>query len=341
MIKNIQLLRGIAAIMVILHHSVQTSNNYGYQTRFTSFFENWGASGVDIFFVISGFIMVYIDNKRQSTPISFFIQRFTRISPSYYFLTFLIAMTTALIPNAVNSIDNSFSNILYSITYTSIFINQQNPLVYVGWTIEYEMLFYILFSLSIILSKSSNLKVLFTSIFIILLIWLGINNIALNFISGMVIGLIHQNVKIHNIFMRKEGAMMFILMIGIALHISSLLVNFPDGTRSTDNRVYYFSLSSAIIILSSLYIRPIQNSIAIKIGDASYSIYLIQVLSIPATYKALDSLSVQHFLSSDLIILISTSVSILCGMIFYYIFEKPSIKIIRNLIFRKTQQVSK
>ena len=58
MIANIQALRALAAINVVFVHSVDIAHKYGFESLLAREFRLWGASGVDIFFVISGFIMV-------------------------------------------------------------------------------------------------------------------------------------------------------------------------------------------------------------------------------------------------------------------------------------------
>ena len=65
MLLNLQLLRAFAALNVVLFHTIGTCF-LRYETDFISYLEGWGANGVDIFFVISGFVMLYtqIDNKR-------------------------------------------------------------------------------------------------------------------------------------------------------------------------------------------------------------------------------------------------------------------------------------
>jgi peptidoglycan/LPS O-acetylase OafA/YrhL len=70
MINNLQILRAFAAINVVLFHIIGTSVSYGQGVVQFSFLEGWGANGVDIFFVISGFVMVYTQLKN---PKSFFI----------------------------------------------------------------------------------------------------------------------------------------------------------------------------------------------------------------------------------------------------------------------------
>ena len=90
MLINLQLLRGFAALNVVLLHSIETSASYGYETDFIAFFDGWGANGVDIFFVISGFVMLYTQLDNKNSPKDFLINRAIRIIPIYWLLTLAI-----------------------------------------------------------------------------------------------------------------------------------------------------------------------------------------------------------------------------------------------------------
>ena len=85
-LDNIQILRFFALSNVLLFHITEYSKSYNYKPQFFSFFEGWGQNGVDIFFVITGFVL-YISNKND-LPSNFIKKRFLRIVPLYYFSTF-------------------------------------------------------------------------------------------------------------------------------------------------------------------------------------------------------------------------------------------------------------
>ena len=78
-INNIQILRFFAVSNVLLFHVAEYSKTYNYNPKLLSFFEGWGYNGVDIFFVITGFV-IYISN-RNDYPLIFIKKRFLRILP--------------------------------------------------------------------------------------------------------------------------------------------------------------------------------------------------------------------------------------------------------------------
>ena len=125
-IYSIQYLRAIAALMVAANHAI----TYPFDVE-------TGEQGVDIFFVISGFIMVYIMEKNQRSWSRFLKARFFRIAPLYYLCTiFAVIIGYIEIPNLLHSIQ----------TVTFIKFYKTSPPLAVGWTLEYEFIFYLLCS---------------------------------------------------------------------------------------------------------------------------------------------------------------------------------------------------
>ena len=82
MISNIQALRAFAAINVVFLHVIKTASNYEQNTDFLSFLTDWGANGVDIFFVISGFVMLHTQMLRRRNIGAFLKSRIIRNCPN-------------------------------------------------------------------------------------------------------------------------------------------------------------------------------------------------------------------------------------------------------------------
>jgi peptidoglycan/LPS O-acetylase OafA/YrhL len=81
---NIQALRGVAAFLVVVLHTLGTAADYGFSTRVFSPLRGWGFGGVDLFFVISGFVMVHVQRVKAYTPGRFLLNRVVRICPLYW-----------------------------------------------------------------------------------------------------------------------------------------------------------------------------------------------------------------------------------------------------------------
>ena len=126
---SIQALRGLAALFVVFQH-----------VRFL----NFGAFGVDIFFCISGFMIMFTTEKSTKY---FFRKRLIRILPLYYLMTFGTYAMLLFFPSMFQQTRHNLSYLVKSLLFIPFDIGGGiiQPLVRIGWTINCEMLFYLLF----------------------------------------------------------------------------------------------------------------------------------------------------------------------------------------------------
>lgn len=127
MISNIQILRAIAAILVVAFHAVPTAKSYQLSTDFFYKIDVWGSAGVDIFFVISGFIMIYIQNKKNKTPAEFMKDRIERIAPLYWFLTLSFSFLLFIFPSAFNVWAFDFKTLINSLFFINYLTSGNYP----------------------------------------------------------------------------------------------------------------------------------------------------------------------------------------------------------------------
>lgn len=130
--NSIQTLRGLAALMVVCEH-----------IRFLA----CGAFGVDIFFCISGFMIMY--TTHHSTE-GFFRKRLIRIVPFYYLMTLGVYLMLVLFPAMFEQTEASFVKLLKSLLFIPFDMGDgvMQPIVRIGWTVNCEMFFYLLFWLA-------------------------------------------------------------------------------------------------------------------------------------------------------------------------------------------------
>lgn len=145
-IVNIQALRGIAALSVVAFHLIPIEAKYGSgEPILPSFFE-FGMFGVDLFFVISGFVMASLTKgkfQNVSNALTFLCQRLSRIYPVYWLYSALVLIIFFIQPTWVNSAQDNQINILSSFL---LWPEATLPLINVGWTLIHEMYFYIIFT---------------------------------------------------------------------------------------------------------------------------------------------------------------------------------------------------
>lgn len=146
-LNNIQVLRAFAAGVVVLFHA-------GYVLPFMA--RTFGSFGVDVFFVISGYIMARIlDPASPSSSDFFFRRRLIRIVPPYWFFTILLYLAAMRVPQLMGSTRASFGELLKSLFFIP-FVKASGitqPLLFIGWSLNYEMFFYVALALGLLLHK--------------------------------------------------------------------------------------------------------------------------------------------------------------------------------------------
>jgi exopolysaccharide production protein ExoZ len=281
-ILSLQYLRGIAALMVVYFHaSGQVQRLGGHALPL----ENFGTAGVDIFFVISGFIIWVITSDGKTGPGSFIAQRITRVLPLYWAVTLFVSMVALVAPSLLISTKFDFAHLLASLA----FIPWPNPgfegyfpVVIPGWTLNYEMMFYAVFTMCLFFPRRWRLA---ASVAILCALPLSrtlwpeyifftfyTDPIIIEFAAGLVIGAAFTADTSTRLVVIAEAVVTGILLCVVA-SVSSL----PG--------VVVFGLPAALIVCGLVYIERnhgIPDSAGGRaLGDASYSLYLTHIIVLP------------------------------------------------------------
>jgi exopolysaccharide production protein ExoZ len=342
-IFSIQLLRAIAVCLVAYAHSIDLVgylNINSFQASY-KYLENFGAIGVDIFFIISGFIMVYVSGNIDnfSKIITFFKKRMIRLYTLYIPLTFLLMFYK----------HPDVSTILKNILLLPIFDTGTIfllPSINIAWTLSFELFFYIIFTISLIIHKKMHnivaIIILLTFVFLgtiinfneVHLVFLT-NPILLEFVLGIILGLIYTNkikIPLSVVFLIFITAILqFVLLINNGYSNISEAYLTLNGSGSF-LRVYLWGIPSFLLVTSILFITQHQNQtsihkfsfikkIFILIGDASYSIYLIHTFLFSAILHFNDLF--MNIQNGDLLIFLFLSFSIFLGCLIYIFIEDP------------------
>ena len=167
-LQSIQVLRGLAALLVVLFHlanletEMMTDNGLIESPFITGIFLN-GYAGVDLFFVISGFIMVYVTQSSSldvRSALSFLFARITRIYPVWWL--FAGIMTIYMVGwhglsglgQGWEVISRSEPLIPYLLKSFALVPQGEHPILGVGWTLVHEVYFYLVFTLFIFVPRT-------------------------------------------------------------------------------------------------------------------------------------------------------------------------------------------
>ncbi|MGZ8144984.1 MAG: acyltransferase family protein, partial [Methylosarcina sp.] len=151
--QSVQTLRGIAVLGIVGFHAMAIEKKYSGGDRLLPDFFRLGQSGVDLFFVISGFVIMSVTRGRFGCPretLRFLWGRLTRIYPAYWFYFFLTAAIFFIRPGWVNTSQGRHPEFI-----SSFFLLPADrlPLVMVAWTLIHELWFYLVFSVLLTLNE--------------------------------------------------------------------------------------------------------------------------------------------------------------------------------------------
>lgn len=321
MLYNLQILRAFAALNVVYFHIIKSAESYGQPVVLYGFLDGWGASGVDVFFVISGFVMVFTQSVRQKSAHIFFANRLVRIVPIYWFLTMSLLFLYFVYPIGFREFKLDKSSTFYSLFFLSGAVENDLPLLYVGWTLEYEMLFYTLFCVGIFLGKG-KFQILFPSVILGLLAITGtVQLIALEFVLGMLCARLYLSRSFKNFAMPAILIALCWFMISIFLKVEI-------------DRLFLYGIPSFILVFGLAQIKQSKNRLFIYLGDASYSIYLVQVFTIPIFYKTTSLLLPS--VNGDVLSILALISSGWFGCLVYRYLERPMTNRIKCMIVERS-----
>src|SRR3954470_11966028 len=154
MLVYIQILRFFAALAVVAFHALGLApKGFEVPESLVSLALSYGGRGVDLFFVISGFIIFYTTRSAMLTPAAFLRRRVERIVPLYFFVIFTFTLLAVVLP-AIFATPGWYTprHILKSLAFIS-FTDGEAPVIAVGWSLEYEMYFYLTVALLMALTR--------------------------------------------------------------------------------------------------------------------------------------------------------------------------------------------
>lgn len=322
-LNEVHLLRAVAAISVTIFHLFLGNPELFPEKSILSKTTSYGYLGVEIFFILSGYIICYSlpINYRYSNLKSFLIKRIVRIYPAYFvsiLLVIILNYFSHYITHTANTLSwlDIFSNLFF---FTNFGLGDYINVVY--WTLGIEIQFYVLIGLSFMLIKNSNGVILY------ILILLAISSLP----KTPNMDLIFPNLSIFALgiltFFYKKKEMLklrsfLILSFSILVHI-------------------YFFLGTAVLIASCICLFILlfwtkTNKVIIFFSNISFSLYLIHVTVggkvINLVLRYINTLPERYLLFVS-----SFAITIFFSYLFYYIIEKPTLAWSKNIRYTNVE----
>lgn len=339
----IQALRGLAALLVVLHHSAsQVASAEPVQLGHKAFFvdrylnPDFGAIGVDLFFVLSGFIMVFTTSRTRMTTLSFLKRRVMRIYPLYWIyciLAVLLHSTRYFGPIEGDVVTKIKSVGLYPVFWHNMELLRP-AFVPQGWTLNFEMLFYVIFSLTLRLRPMVQLVV--TALFMAAMCAVaqqfnGLRSAEIQLLSDPIVMEFPLGMLIGRLYCDKGAFLRPALSLGVGF-IAILLV--PLFWSSPTSRLFHLGIP-AFLFVSALQLGTHTGGCRVPkglllLGDASYSIYLSHTVVLEVFQAAFVRLPVLRSVPCDFYYGTLVLVALAVGVASYRWIEQPILALARR-----------
>jgi exopolysaccharide production protein ExoZ len=296
-----------------------------------------GEHGVDLFFVISGFIMVALTDARPTTPKTFILDRIARIVPPYWIATLCAFLVAAIDAHFYHGATDPGL-----LARSLLFVPAQNafgkiePTLYLGWTLNYEMFFYAVFALTLFLPRG-RLLVLCTLFGALVLIGslarptgaaaiVYTNPLLLEFAAGAILG---------RVFGAGAGAPVSPRQVLAALAVALVLALLAFWSARL-----VFGASAIMLIAGGLLLE--RGGVMPRLpwlkllGDASFAIYLFQQFAFMLVSKglALTGRLLHRAVPHLLIEVLSIVAAIALGLLVLRVLERPLTKAVKQALRR-------
>jgi exopolysaccharide production protein ExoZ len=321
-VHTIQYLRGLAALCVLFQHATGMS---------TGNMVTVPAAAVDVFFTISGFVMVWGMLHRPVPAGEFLWHRMARVLPIYWLVTLAVVALAllGLMPRMEITAEAVVKSLLF-IPY-DVVPPQPMPLVAPGWTLNYEAYFYLLCTLALLLPGRLAIAGLLGTLGALgtigLLLrpdiaWLRVwtDPLLFEIAAGGAIALLHARG-----FTPGRAAGVLLIAAALGILVAQEVLGLPGWPLS---RFLLWGVPAAMIVFGALALEPAREPFYLKpfgvLGDASYSLYLTHILVIATVIRLVGTQSLA------LVLLLSFLLAVAVGVACFHLVERPAMRWLRR-----------
>jgi len=330
-LSGIEALRGIAATAVVFSHAARhVDKAFGAPGLITAF--QAGHAGVDLFFVLSGFIILFVHRRDIGQPgrLQHYLgRRFNRVMPLYWLvLALTIGMSVAGRHDA--------PSLLWLLWSAALLPSLSEPLLGIAWTLQFEVVFYAAFAV-LIVSRGTGLALLAVWFAWIVAAALGLDSTGvpgslcgfygLEFFMGMGVAqlLSRGHIPLPRL-LAGAGLALFATM--MVLESAGILNGFGIVAR------FAYGLPAALLVLG---VAAAEQSGHLQVpnwlrtlGGASYSIYLFQFVFIGTVWQGWLKLGLDHQASNLACFLVLASAALVGGILAARLVEQPLLRLMRG-----------
>jgi exopolysaccharide production protein ExoZ len=341
--RNIQVLRGIACLFVVLYHTSADESRFGMPFQPLHFVQWFGYAGVDLFFVISGFIIASSNRVNLGRPgrlPKYLVRRLWRIYPTYWAaLAIVTGLWAVIAPHLFESITAR------EIVETVALLPQQPMprLIPAAWSLSYELMFYLVFASLFLLPRRFAGGVLLIWGVVVLSVpligykpanrfaALSFNPYVLEFLAGAAVAW-------RPLRLSGRTALAAVAVAGAWCPLAFLALNPADPIVVAGDlslRALVFGPAFLLVVLAAagwergggrLRLGPLA-----ALGDASYSVYLAHSSALPAAFYLTIAVKWPHSPvghSAWLVVMLAAGIG--SGLLMHRVIERPLLKAGRN-----------
>lgn len=281
---SVQHLRAIAAYLVVIFHMTDSlARETGAGVVFTL-----GAVGVDMFFVLSGFVMAMVVDRAEAVDSSFLLRRWARIAPLYFLMTGALFGLALVAPGLLNTAKVDFGHLLASLLFLPYDDGKGavTPILTLGWTLNYEMFFYALIAVTTHLFTDRRLYGVIGAIFVLVALGAIVpsDNLYFRFYTDPIMAEFAIGIMIYHLAWRHREAGGGILY-SAALVTGIVMLICQNSIGDGQVRLLAWGIPASLVVAGGIRAFDIPIPALRKLGDWSFSTYLLHIYVIQLTAK--------------------------------------------------------
>jgi exopolysaccharide production protein ExoZ len=308
----LQHLRAVAVLAVIAFHACQWSL-ISLETA---------AAGVDLFFVISGVILWTVSRVHAPQPLRFFVRRLLRVAPLYWIVSLAVAAVALAWPGFIPHVIPTWPHVLLSLAFIPHLDPEGRPfpLVAPGWSLVYEAFLYLTFALGLWIAPR-RLAIFVTAVLVATFLYGARHDAAyfllanlqlLEFAAGIWLAQLSQPRGA-----RAAGGGAMLIVFGLILFVLLQALDVRPGNA----RLLLWGGPATLMVWGALRLdasgRTPAWPILRHLGDASFSLYLCQVIALPVVARLVDPHQPWLFLP------LAVAATVAAGLACYRFIERP------------------